>query len=276
MSYNYPNPASAKYSSAARAAARAGRRVEHQAAAAAARAEMAAARRASYRPKPQTASLLRFTSGADELKYLDTEAEQALSAPTNAAGAEVQPTTGCTGCLSCPAQGNTAQSRIGSKFKVHSLLLKGAIRVQAQDAITAGPAMPTIFCALVQKTQTNAATIVSENVYENLAATAYGNASMQRNMAYIAQYKVLKTWTFQTDPAAVGTDGTDGFRQEQHIPFVLQKKFKTPMPVSCIAGNTTADVANVIDNSLHLIAYATNITGSQPRIMYNCRVRFSG
>jgi len=47
------------------------------------------------------------------------------------------------------------------------------------------------------------------------------------------------------------------------------------MKVKFNAG-TTASVANVIDNSIHVIAYASNITGVAPTISYQSRLRFVG
>jgi len=59
-----------------------------------------------------------------------------------------------------------------------------------------------------------------------------------------------------------------------------RKYFKWFIPLNGMKvkfnGGTTESVANVIDNSIHVIAYASNITGVAPTISYASRLRFVG
>ena len=49
--------------------------------------------------------MYKFTGIAPELNYLDcAKTLSALTAPTDCSGGEMNPTTGCTGCLSAPSQ----------------------------------------------------------------------------------------------------------------------------------------------------------------------------
>lgn len=137
---------------------------------------------------------------------------------------------------------------------------------------------PTIFCALVWDKQTNGATLNSEDVYTNQAADARTNGALQRNMSFSKRFKVLDTWLFNYPPTMMATNDQATYTMAiagNQVPFQLAHKFTKPLVVNFTTGSTTADVANVIDNSLHLIAYATNI-GAAPQILYNSRMRFIG
>lgn len=214
-----------------------------------------------------------------EKKFLDVPCTStALTAPTDASGGEIQPTSVVTGCLSAPAQGDGPSNRDGSRIGIKSILVMGSFSNAIQQDQTDADVMPTLFVALVQDKQTNGATIVSEQVYTNPAADADLAAMPLRNMSFTNRYKVLATQTvvvpqlqLMQDSLVTATASQSGF----NIPFVLQKKWKTPLRVQFTTGSTTADVANVIDNSLHIIAFATG-TGTVPGIQFTSRLRFIG
>lgn len=68
-------------------------------------------------------------------------------------------------------------------------------------------------------------------------------------------------------------DGTNIEQTGFHTPFKLS--WKGLMPVTFVTGSTTADIANVTNNSLQIVAYCSN-TSMVPNILYNARVRFVG
>ena len=104
-----------------------------------------------------------------ETKFLDMAISAvAIPAPTDASGGELDPTgSGCTGCLSAPAQGDTASSRDGFKISMKSIQIEGAIYIAPQINQTIQDAMSYFFVALVLDTQTNGAQLNSEDVFTN-------------------------------------------------------------------------------------------------------------
>lgn len=208
-----------------------------------------------------------------ERKFLDTYASNlTVNAPTDCSSGEMQPEGGCTGCLSAPAQGDGESNRDGRKILIKSCWVEGLITSSVlHDQADVAPAA-TIFIALVGDCQTNGATIVSEQVFTNPNDTAATNAFPLRNLEYSSRYRVLAHKTIQMGPPFSGTDGTNTLSLGCN-PRRFTLAWKGNVPVNFT--NTTADVANVADNSLHIIAFATN-TNYVPLISYNARVRFVG
>lgn len=243
-------------------------------------------RRTLYAPRTQTAVRLQRarnlglknirTGGllAIETKFLDVpRTALALTSPADASGGEINPSSIVTGCLSAPAQGDGPQNREGMKIAMKSILIKGAIVTTATNAIVAASETPSVFLALVLDTQTNAATLNSEDVFTNPCANTSGNIALQRNMSFTERFKVLKTKIINLEPQFF-TDGTDACANSISRAFVLKKNLGG-LQVKFTAGSTTADVANVVDNSLHLIAFCTDTTLA-PNIIFNSRLRFVG
>lgn len=206
-----------------------------------------------------------------ELKYFDTSnILDALVAPTDAAGGEVDPGTLLTLC--CPVQGSGATNRDGRRIVMKSIQLSGSIITAPNPDEADMPAQAQYFVALVQDTQTNAAQLSSEDVFANPGANAATAANPFRDLERSTRFKVLKSWylkqpmlTSLNDAAATGSVSGSAVR------FSYYSKLSIPVEFVANAGT----VADVQDNSLHLIAY-TNSTGLAPSISYNCRVRFVG
>lgn len=209
-----------------------------------------------------------------EKKFLDTgKTQTALTAPTDCSGGEYPPSTGCTGCVSAPAQGDGPTNREGNKIVVVSCYLQGQITCAVQADQTAADLAPTVFVALVMDTQTNGQQLNSEDVYVNTAAAALQACQINRNMSYTSRFKVLKKWKKQLVMPTMSFDGTNIEQSGFTTPFTLSWKGK--MPVTFTTGSTTADIANVSNNSIQVIAWCNNTTLT-PGINYNCRIRFYG
>lgn len=209
-----------------------------------------------------------------ELKFLDTTmTQQALTAPTNASGGEYPPTSGCTGCFTAPAQGDGPSNREGNKIVVKSLYLQGQINCAAQANQTATDVSPVVFVALVLDTQCNGVGLNSEDVFVNTSGAALQATQLNRNMSYTSRFKVLKMWKKQLRIPTISYDGTNMEQMGFTTPFVL--KWKGNLPVTFTTGSTTADIANVTNNAIQLVAF-TSSTDLTPGLNYNCRVRFVG
>jgi len=132
--------------------------------------------------------------------------------------------------------------------------------------------MSEIFVALVLDKQTNGAQLNSEDVFKNTGASATTASNPTRNLLFANRFQVLKEWKMCMKPPVVGYDGTnmEVWGSSERFEGFLNLE----LPVNFNSG-TTASVANVIDNSLHIIAFC-NGTGLDPKISYNARIRFMG
>lgn len=212
-----------------------------------------------------------------ETKFLDIPCTGfAIPSGTGAAGGEANPTSIVTGCLSAPAQGDGATNREGKKIVIKSCLVQGLIDCDPQATQSTADTPPLVYVALVQDTQTNGVTLNSEDVFTNIAANGNLAASPFRNMSYSSRFKVLSTWSKQLSCIAMANDtGATGgvIVSGLNEPFTLS--WKGLMSVNFTTASTTADVANVIDNSLHIVCFASD-QSLTPTIKYSARIRFVG
>lgn len=209
-----------------------------------------------------------------EHKFLDmTYSPTNIANTTGCATGEADPTSGSANCLSCPAVGDSEQQRDGRKIVIESLHIKGNIyRTGETVAAVADPGRVVLFVVL--DTQTNGAAINSEDVFKSIGGTLDGTVDCHRNLLYGTRFRVLKklVWT----PSIVG--GYYGTATSQWIhgitkTFEFHIKFPKGLHVNMTAG-TTADVANVIDNSLHFINFAS--VANKFAVEYQARIRFQG
>ncbi len=205
-----------------------------------------------------------------ERKFLDMY--HAASVPpigVACTGGEMQPASP-TGCLSCPAIGDDASSRDGKHIIIQSLEIKGMVYSGALANQTAKLEKAALFIAVVLDTQTNGNTINSEDVFKNIAGVDLFNSIPHRNPMFGKRFKVLKTWHFNVIPGNTAYDGTNMETDGTYLSFEWYKKMR--LAVNMNAG-TSADVANVIDNSIHVIAFQRF---SQLNFGYTARIRFIG
>lgn len=206
-----------------------------------------------------------------ENKFYDTNLNlTGITANTDATGGEVDPSS--TSMISTPAVGDGEQNRDGKRIMINSVQVNGVLLVQPQVNQTSADNQPQIMVALVLDTQTNGAQLNSEDVFKNLNNQGATTVVPLRNLLFASRFRVLKSEVFTLSPPTVTYDGTNVEQGgvQTHFNWYLPLQ----LPVNFNAG-TTASVANVIDNSLHLIAY-TMSTDSTPQIAYNARIRFSG
>jgi hypothetical protein len=210
-----------------------------------------------------------------EKKFYDTALTATnIPAPTDASGGEFDPST--TSMISTPAVGDGEQNRDGKQIICDSVEITGTLWCAAQkENATVIPPPQTLFLALVLDRQSNAAQMNSEDCFKNTAAAASTAATPVRNLLFNKRFKVLKQQIF-TMPAppldSLGLTNTHSI-PGQAVDFRWYIPLKN-LKINFNAG-TTASIVNVIDNSIHVIAYATTIT-PQYAINYNARLRFWG
>lgn len=206
-----------------------------------------------------------------EKKFYDTSrAAVAIVASTDASGAEYDPAA--VNCLNAPAQGDGESNRDGRQIRMKSLLVRGAVYCPSQADQTAADVSPTVRVMAVLDTQTNGAQLNSEDVFTNPAGSGTTATSPFRNLQYSKRFRVLASKKVQFPPFSPTWDGTNLEQCGQAKDFQMSVNLKD-LVVNFVG--TTAGVASVADNSIHIIAY-TNSTAAAPTLSYNSRLRFVG
>lgn len=209
-----------------------------------------------------------------EHKFYDTfHTDTTIVATTAAAGGEIDP-TGAGINISAPAQGDKAINRDGKRIMVESVQISGECTVAKQDGESTGKNSPNIFIALVQDTQTNAATLDSEAVFVNPSASSDLGTHPLKNLLSGNRFITHKIWKLDVPaaPMAAATVTDDLSMNGITIPFDCFKKLAMVVDFN---GGTTADIANVVNNSLHMIAFV-NDASWECVVRYNARIRFVG
>lgn len=190
-------------------------------------------------------------------------------------GGELDPTAGATLALSAIAQGDGESNRDGRKATLTSVVLNGYINIPQVESKVSPNDDIIVNLAMVLDTQTNGAQLNAEDVFSEFA-TGPKDVNSYRNLQYVKRFKVLKQKKFciKVSQAMMNEGGINLFSNGAvKYPFKMSYKFKKPIDVNHSA--TTATVAAITDNSIHIIGIADPI-GAAPTIDYTSRVRFYG
>lgn len=209
-----------------------------------------------------------------EHKFLETAlVGQALVAPADAAGGEMDPSA--TSMMSTPAQGDGEEQRDGKRIIIDSLDFRFRVN-QPPLEIQAGPPVAVkVFVAIVLDTQSNGAQMNSEDCFKNDSGDATLATCPMRNLLFGSRFRVLRQTVVDVTPTTLSHVAADqfSFNGKSAVRF-WHIRFKDGLPVN-FNGGTTASIANVVDNSLHCIAYSST-TQYAPTLSYNARIRFRG
>jgi len=211
-----------------------------------------------------------------EKKFFDTALEAtAIGSSATCASGEVDPTLPAVAgtMISTPAQGDGPSDRDGKRIVVKSVQLKGVCKLPPVEAAADPPQPVTMFVALVLDTQSNGATLNSEDVFLNTTAQAANCVVPNRNLLYGSRFKVLKSQVFDLRHNTLVATAANAFSWsggeetfDWFLPLDLPINFKEA---------TTGVISNVSDNSLHMIAFVSN-TAPGATLSYNARIRFMG
>lgn len=226
-----------------------------------------------YTPN-RTASSKRRTYGssalAPEKKFLDTSLGVTnFVASTDATGGMLDPSA--TVMVSTPAQGTTASDRDGKKIVCKYLEIKGTVGMSSVTNQTGALDPIRVFVAVVLDTQTNVAQMASENCFKNTGGTAVNNAVPMKNLLFGPRFRLLKTHTFLLHFSPASYDGTNIEIGGDFRTFTWFIPLKN-LVINFNAGTTTS-IVNVIDNSIHVVGYASSALAF---ITYAARMRFIG
>lgn len=205
-----------------------------------------------------------------EPKFLDTY-KAATAVPSNNTYASLSINPSATVMISTPQVGDSEQNRDGKKIVITQVEVKGVIHKPAQTNQTATDNGEHAWIALVLDTQTNGTACSSADVFKSInsgADTEY--AQPFRNLLFGGRFRILKMKKFTFNNPVLSWDGTNMEQSGICRPFKLYKKMR--LPVNFNAGTDTS-IANVQDNSLHVMAWCSL---AQCNIGYQARIRFIG
>ncbi len=172
--------------------------------------------------------------------------------------------------LTAVAQGDGESERDGRKYVIDSIHIKGFIETAALES-QPGP-IPDIIVriCLVWDQQTNGAQLTATDV---MVAGRSDPTQSFRNLQFTKRFIVLwdKTFKIVRDNINEGAVNLFAAAVTRSYPFKINKTFGAGMQVTM--SGTTANIANVVDNSIHLIAAASDV---QALLSYQCRIRFKG
>lgn len=227
-----------------------------------------------------------------EMKYFDCARSNVnLPAVTTTwpAGAMVDPSTtinlgaaavGTPLCLFAPTVGSALNQRVGRSVLVRKIKVRGQLLSSTLQTAAAGYAPDDsnkVRLMLVQDTQTNAAQMTAAALM-NDASDAATTINSYQNPNNFGRFRVLKDKevTFQNPNFTVSETAAASFNAYQgglirHFKWTIN--FKTPVKVHFNATNG-GTVADIVDNSFHIVAATTSTTNVNIGISYYSRVAY--
>ncbi len=229
---------------------------DHIAIAAAIRAAMIESKRTKY----QRAS--RGGMMGQELKFIDhSVAGTALA--TSTTGAELDPVSNVN-CLNACAQADGESDRDGRKCIIKSLHIRGRLALDAAAGATVASGR-LVRILVVHDKQTNGLQLNSEDVLLGGADPV----TSHRNLQFTNRFRVLKDQIFHLNTQAAAGNGT----ANDSAAFLQYFNWNFKLNIPTIYSATTAVIASITDNSLHVIALAD---AAGVTMLYESRVRFVG
>jgi len=225
--------------------------------------------RSPYRLMPglQTSGFLGLES-----KFWDTSFSRSVL-PVNAAS----PSNGNLGCISTVGQGDGPELRKGHQFTITRVELHCYVEVLPTAAMAAPVTGSDVYVALVLDTQTNGAQCLSQDVFKNIlgsetGAGEYCQTCLHMNLLNEPRFRVLRDYHLSFPPQPLCWNGaTYGLNGDNRT---FQLDFDCNIRVHCTSG-TTPSIANIVDNSLHVMAFAFT-AGEGVAVAFNSRIRFVG
>lgn len=201
-----------------------------------------------------------------EKKFVDYQVDQAVVGAV--AGSEADPTSNVN-CLNASATGDGETNRDGKSVRLLSVEVKGTILFAGLDQATPAT-LPTVRLLLVQDKQTNGAQLNAEDVL-NDPSDADLDVTAFENLQYSKRFKIWRDFHINMPAASSTWDGDSALSGGAIIPFRMYASLNF---MACNFTSTTAVIANIMDNSFHVIAIGS--AGITATIRYGSRCRFIG
>lgn len=213
-------------------------------------------------------------SAADsENHYFDTERVTGavpFSLSTWAAS-NLDPNTSAMLCLFAPTIGDDISSRTGRKIFVKSIRIRGAVTYAAQATQTLCDEGLYVRIVCFKDKQTNTGQATGDLVLSQGAASDAVFFAM--SLANLGRFEILKEKIILVSEAPLVAGLTTAYVQPGGIrPFKMSIKLNDVVHYNATNGGTVADV---VDNSYHIIALCNN-QSLAPAISYKARTVFVG
>lgn len=218
-----------------------------------------------------------------EMKYFDCDANGiAISVVSNTwpAGAMADPLTtlnlGSAAVanpltLCVPTVGAALNQRVGRKIQIRKIKVHGTVSVATQNAQSTADSACKVRLILVQDMQTNATQMTAAQLLNDATAVSTTINAFQ-NPNNFGRFRVLKDKTITIGNLNLAGSPTtaDVIQAGTRINFKFAVNFKVPVQVHFNATNG-GTVADIVDNSFHIIAAADNVAYA-PTLLYYSRV----
>lgn len=229
--------------------------------------------KSSYAARKRQANFRTGGFRMQEQKFIDNK-KLGDSFAVSWAGGEMDPAT-VLSLNGCP-QGDSESERIGRAQYVNSIYVKGWCESGIANEVTLGAAGGSpdaiVRIILLVDTQTNGAQLNAEDVMKTIATGEDVNSV--RNLEFTTRFKILKDKTYKI-PVMNGNYSATTTKfscAKGLVPFKIGYKFREPMKVQYTGAG--GDIANINDNSIHIIGTASTSTAS--KLTYNARCRYTG
>ncbi len=200
-----------------------------------------------------------------ENKFVDYEV--AATIDNSWAGNEIEDGTALS--LSAVAQGDGESNRDGRRMEMLSVHLKGFVTLNCVETNASPTDSEVVRLILVLDKQTNGAQLNAEDV---VTVTTF-DVNAWRNLQNSQRFRILKDHIINLQITTATQEAVNDYSSGgMKFPFEMHVVFKKPITVNHTG--TTAVIASVADNSIHLIGVSTHAT--LVTINYNSRVRFRG
>lgn len=223
----------------------------------------AATRRGVARP----ASVVLVGSPA-EMKYSTQTRDFTVPASTNWTATEAD--ISALNCLFAPDRGTAINQRVGEKVTVYKIKIHGFV-FMPKGATGAAIDACSVRLILFQDKQTNAAQAQGEQVMD----ATLGTDARDMNCAFMSdanfgRFKILRDEMITLENPSF--DAAGATRNGVQVPFKMSYVFKKPVVVRFNKTNG-ATVADIVDNSFHLLCNGTTQDGA-PALTYQVRVSY--
>lgn len=196
----------------------------------------------------------------------------ATAVATNATFAGLLQNPSATSMITTPTVGDSYNNRDGKKIIVTQLEIKGQLYHASNINQTTAPFGSRAWVAVILDTQCNGVVPTTSDIFNQLDTTpptAYWSFPY-KNLLLGGRFRILKFKYCREKNTNFNYDGTNFEVAGSTHPFKVFKKMR--LPVDFNAG-TTADIANVTNNCIHVLAWADD---NRWQIGYVARIRFIG
>ncbi len=171
-------------------------------------------------------------------------------------------------CINAVAQGSTEKTRSGRTYHIHSLFVRGNVHMPAFEAQPQPIDAVTCRVAIVWDRQSNGAQLDPLTVF---AAAGSTDILSFRNLQYTQRYVVLFDKIITCVPNTYNEGSVNSFASSaRRHQFKYFKKFNIPIKVIC--KSTGATIADITDNSFHVVGVSTSTTA---KLGFQARIRFT-